>query len=59
MNGQLIITFFGVNDGYVSSATSTRHIHGSWFNTMDDVNKAIAEEKEQEGFHSADWESWD
>lgn len=60
MNGQLIVTTFGMfDDGMLSNATSTRHIHGSWFSSMADVEAMIEEERERPDFCSAEWESWD
>lgn len=60
MNGQLIIKNFGVfDDGSLSNASTTWHIHGEWFSSPDDVGARIKEESEQVGFISAEWEPWD
>lgn len=60
MKGELIHTYNGVDsEGFVSNAVGQTTIHGSWFETMDDVNKKIAELEQEEGTRSVEWFSFE
>lgn len=58
MDGELVIRFLGVNDSEISNAISEWTIHGSWFETMADVDKKIEEYSGMKSFHSAEWVEW-
>ncbi len=60
MNGQLTMEYYGIDsDGSLSNARTSWHVHGSWFDNMEEVNERINEELSHDFTISAVWESWD
>ena len=60
MDGYLVHEYYGYDEeSGISNATATTTIHGSWFNSMEDVQLKIQELTQESTTHNCYWVSYD